>query len=575
MNNHSLPEIELLVSRLIDGQLSATETVRLDELLAQSPHALRRYEELLDNHAALCAIYPGDVYEGGLSQEREGESELKAKAALEVQLDSSRPQAYRNQAARLIPWRQFALAGLILTAVGLAGYLVGQGSRNTDVSSDSPTRTETQAIAGHATLRRSVDLEWPSGSTPYREGDLLPDGLLKIKAGVAEIDFFCGATLIVEGPATLDLKSDWFVHVIDGRLRANVPPAARGFVVKTADAEIVDLGTEFALDATADTAYVEVIDGEIQLRGGAHDGDHLFSGENQWLKGAPDGHDALVGLSTVNDLERRSLDAEAQRYAAWIQSSQSLRKDKRLVCYYPMAELRNERIVPNVAETGSERDGLLVGAVDLTNGRFGEASTGLEFDRPGARVRTRIDGEFQSLTLACWVRIDRLEHLYNALFMSDGYENGEMHWQIMADGKLMFSVMVDDTQSIRHFSEHEKRVVETAGLARVYYTEPIWDMSKSGQWFHLAVSYDPVGRRVAQYVNGEQVTNAVIPEKFHVSTLRIGPAEIGNWGQPFRKTPEFSVRNLNGAIDELAIFDAILEPAEVKRLFEQGKPLGY
>ena len=37
--------------------------------------------------------------------------------------------------------------------------------------------------------------------------------------------------------------------------------------------------------------------------------------------------------------------------------------------------------------------------------------------------------------------------------MSDGYETGELHWQIRNDGRLMFSVMVDDTQGIRHFSE--------------------------------------------------------------------------------------------------------------------------
>ena len=172
-------------------------------------------------------------------------------------------------------------------------------------------------------------------------------------------------------------------------------------------------------------------------------------------------------------------------------------------------------------------------------------------------------------------KIDSLEHRYNALFMGDGYENGEPHWQIRNDGSLMFSVMVDDTQEIEHFSEVEQRMVTQAGLHRVYYSEPFWDVSKSGQWFHIVAVYDPVGRQVVQFVNGEELSRQEIIDKFHISTLRIGPGEIGNWGQPFRKTPWFAVRNLNGAIDELAVFNAALTSDEIQNLYEQGRPLGY
>jgi hypothetical protein len=139
----------------------------------------------------------------------------------------------------------------------------------------------------------------------------------------------------------------------------------------------------------------------------------------------------------------------------------------------------------------------------------------------------------------------------------------------------MFSVMVDDTQSIQHFSKFEQRVVAAAGLAHVYYSKPFWNISKAGQWFHLAAVYDPSARRVTQYVNGKLFGDEKIIDRFHIDQLRIGPAEIGNWGQPFRKTPWFSVRNLNGTIDELAIYNAALPSEEIKTLYEQGKPLGY
>ncbi|MEM8911844.1 MAG: LamG-like jellyroll fold domain-containing protein, partial [Planctomycetota bacterium] len=141
--------------------------------------------------------------------------------------------------------------------------------------------------------------------------------------------------------------------------------------------------------------------------------------------------------------------------------------------------------------------------------------------------------------------------------------------------RLMFSVMVDESQDIRHFNARDQRVVKDAGLHRVYLTPPFWDVSKSGRWFHLAAVYDPIGRQVTQYVNGESVAKEEILDRFFIDRLRIGPAEIGNWGQPFRDSPWFAVRNLDGVIDEVAIFHAALGSDEIHHLYEQGKPLGY
>jgi len=86
---------------------------------------------------------------------------------------------------------------------------------------------------------------------------------------------------------------------------------------------------------------------------------------------------------------------------------------------------------------------------------------------------------------------------------------------------------------------------------------------------------DPVERQVVQYVNGEKFSRQEILDKFRISTLRIGPAEIGNWGQSFRMSPWFAVRNLNEAIGELAVFNAALNSDELQNLYEQGRPLGY
>ncbi|TWU15331.1 LamG-like jellyroll fold domain-containing protein [Allorhodopirellula heiligendammensis] len=477
-------------------------------------------------------------------------------------------------------WGPLVIAASIVAIISCVALWSGR----TNTSDQAPRvsrwesshgRAEESLIAGHATLRRSVDVQWSDNATSFHEGDVLPNGMLQFDGGLMEIDVFCGASLIVEGPASLRFESDWEVSLVKGRLRANVPPVARGFIVKAADSEIIDLGTEFALEVGADHARVEVLDGEVELRGGPHDGDHLVTGQGEWLTGSGTEAFALHGISSGEDLRRRLQQAQSQRFAEWQRFSEELSGDRRLMAYYPSAGSKSERIIRNAASASTARNGHLVGPVEHVSGRFGAQSTGLEFDRPGSRVRTRIDGKFQAFTFFAWVKIDSLDHIYNSLFLADGYENGEPHWQIRDDGRLMFSVMVDDKQDVRVANRFDKEIVRDAGRHHVYFTDPIWDATQSGQWLQLAAVYDPQRRRVEQYVNGQQVSSEEIVDDFYIADLRIGPAEIGNWGQPFRDSPWFAVRNLNGTIDELGIFNAALDASEILHLYDQGKPLGY
>ncbi len=564
-------QIRDLIFQAIDETISSEDFERLQDAIERDADVRAEYlraiglSETLGEIAAEVGV--------GLKTDRLPQAEPSA---------DEQVFALRNRSRWDVRSPRFvALAIVVLAAVSAAAFWVGQ----TQTTHQSPSVVDEQEVrdeptesrlAGHATLRSTVGVRWANDAKPRRDGDVLPDGILAFDEGIAAIDFFCGAALIVEGPARLDIESDWSVRVLEGRLRASVPPAARGFVVKAADSRIVDLGTEFAVEVGAESARVEVIDGEVELRGGDHDGELLVTGQSQWLNGEGEQTGTLSDLSTISDLQQKRDEAEGQRFAEWQEHSRNLREDDRLIAYFPIAEMQRNREVRNAALTaGKNCDGLLIGPAEWTAGRFGRLSAGVGFDRPGARVRTRIDGEFSAFTFACWVQIDSLKHRYNALFLGDGYENGEPHWQIRDDGRLMFSVMVDDTQEVKIVNQFDAHPVRGAGLHRVYFTEPFWDSSKSGEWFHLVAVYDPTERIVIQYVNGEEVSRQEIIDKFHIEKLRIGPAEIGNWGQPFRNTPWFAVRNLDGTIDELAIFDAALDEREVRTMYEQGKPLGY
>ena len=552
-------KLEEQIFAALDGTIEPDEFANLQRAIEHDADARRLYLQCVDLYESLA--------------------ELNLTTGVAGQSNPIEPRFINH-----IAW--LSIAATIMLVCSVAAFNLGRRSSSDHIEYDNlaqtpsiiqkPMARETM-VAGHASLRRALNVRWEKDSIAYQSGDLIPAGVIRIGDGVLEMDFFCGASLVVEGPAELEIQSDWELTCRSGRLRANVPPAARGFVINAAESKIVDLGTEFSLQVTEDTARVEVIDGEVEIQQTSEAPQRLTTGEEKWLGRRSDSEVDASQIASPKELENRQSAQQQLRLSSWQAASRILAQDNRLVAYYPIElepsdDLGSTRRVVNAAQSGESGDGVLVGSVANATGRFGEASRGLEFDRPGARVRVRLDGTYDAFTFIAWVKIDSLQRAYNALFMADSYENGEPHWQIDNAGRMMFSVMVDENAEVEYYSPVEEAIVLDAGRHRVYRTPVIWDLSKSGRWMQLAAVYDPNTTRVRQYVDGEKVSDDEINQDFLVKQLHIGAAEIGNWGQPFRKTPSFAVRNLDGTIDELAIYNAALSDEEIEQLYRSGKP---
>lgn len=478
-----------------------------------------------------------------------------------VQVEAHAPTRWRFRSPM-----QMAAAAALAFLLGLA-FMHWQEGSVADDPALATTNAEEPSAEGFAVVRRLFDAAWPAESKPHREGDTLGSETFRLQSGTAEIQFYSGATMMVQGPAAISLKSAWEAACSEGVVRMQVPPAARGFKLQAPTTEIVDLGTEFGLEVRDGKAHVEVFKGEIALH-------HQQEAERLVKQGAAWGLPAtgatapmrtgLVAFPDLGQLGSQALLQSRADFEHWQSHRDTLAKDPRLIAYYTFDQAAPGSLIQNLTvPRNAELDGAAVLAEPVA-GRWQGLKSALEFHRPGSRVRVNIPGEFSAFTFSCWVRIDSLDRWYNALVMADGYETGEPHWQIRNDGKMMLSVMVDDTKP-------NPGAPNDAGFHRVYYSPPMWDISMSGQWLHLASVFDPATRAVSHYVNGERISQQVIEDRFLIKTLRIGNAEIGNWGQPFREDPTFAIRNLNGRMDELAIFKAALSDEQIGQLYRDSR----
>lgn len=118
-----------------------------------------------------------------------------------------------------------------------------------------------------ATAIKFENVVWELGDVAHpEEGSIVVAGRLRLISGRLTLAFFSGVLLTVEGPADLELLAINQVFCQHGKLRARVPRGAEGFTVLAPGYEIVDLGTEFALNLEqGGKSQVMVFEGEAAV----------------------------------------------------------------------------------------------------------------------------------------------------------------------------------------------------------------------------------------------------------------------------------------------------------------------
>src|SRR5262249_19402096 len=180
-----------------------------------------------------------------------------------------------------------------------------------------------------------------------------------------------------------------------------------------------------------------------------------------------------AGFLTAQELADRATEETRRRQADGDAAGRALRRDPSLRVYFPFqGESPWSRTLHDQARGRAEpRDGAIVGCT-WGAGRW-PGRQGLEFRRVSDRVRFHVPGEFESVTLLAWARVDALPNVNNSLMMSDGWPEGSLHWQIGSTGTLILGVKAPRGVNNAH-----------------YHAPEVFGPERLGRWVQLAVVYD-------------------------------------------------------------------------------------
>lgn len=268
-SDSNTPELtnDQLIRRLLDGVIDPDEFATLEARL-QEDEALRvRYVHLVDLEASL--------YEECSIPQREGLS-LPAK---------QHPPRWRRLGPIAALMTITTLALLAAVSIlrwqvpadpGADGALAGPDvPATTHPSSDisfEPARIEETPPVAVLTRLEGVASDSLSIGHRFRPGTItLPQGRI-------QLEFFNGARVALVAPATLRLISSEAATLISGQASAYVPEPARGFVLNTPEAAVVDLGTEFGVIVDEEGATeIAVLQGEVEVSRLGNDGNTVHS----------------------------------------------------------------------------------------------------------------------------------------------------------------------------------------------------------------------------------------------------------------------------------------------------------
>ncbi len=259
-----------IVADVVDGVATDADVAELNAMFDENPQWLEKYVDQCDAHYLLqWRLTPAT-----------GVPQIES-----IELPEAVVASRRNNPL----WLSRVAAGVAIAATAAIAFWLGTWWIAT-----------TKLIATVnliATVTRLDDVEWADGNQESQHGSRLTPGTIAASAGTCELTLDSGVVVACEAPFELELVDPMRINLVTGRLRAKVPPHAKGFAIDTRDSWLVDQGTEFGVDASKQGGTsVFVFDGKVDVQAKSH---HKQTAIRRLLRG-----EALRMMVNESSMER-------------------------------------------------------------------------------------------------------------------------------------------------------------------------------------------------------------------------------------------------------------------------------
>lgn len=183
-----------------------------------------------------------------------------------------------------------------------------------------------------------------------------------------------------------------------------------------------------------------------------------------------------------------------------------------------------DKLIDAATDDGESQDGIIHGNPESVEGKIGEA---FEFDGTDAYVEIPAMGDWEAVSVEVWA----FETAFSGI-------QGIVSTWAWVPGKV-------------HFKFQENQIqVDKNGVGKIGFN------AQAETWYHIVYTTDAPGNVLILYVDGVEVARD-----------ETGDGALENMNER-RIASEHDGRFLNGAIDEVRIYNRVLEPDEVKKNFE-------
>ncbi|MEM9346949.1 MAG: LamG-like jellyroll fold domain-containing protein [Planctomycetota bacterium] len=414
-----------------------------------------------------------------------------------------------------------------------------------------------------ATLTAEHDAMWQlkSGESLSR-GDALAAGQrLTLTQGYAEITTRRGAVAILEAPASVELLGNNSLRLEAGKLVGICEtPSSKGFVVRTPQMDMVDLGTEFGVTVRRDRVETVVFDGEVEVypikpQGTSANAVPVRLSRGKYAAAGPAGTlasgdmtDGSVGLSYLRSLNPDEV--ASRRYA------QAVLESKPLI-YWGMQDWSAGSVV-NSGIAGA-RHGGVAEAAERQDGGIGGSF--VQFDRDADSIITmdqpipELEGS-DSYTIECWVRV-QAHHRGMIARLSKPGRHSIMHLEVIDE--VLKDADIGETGRTVRWVHRDNPTQKMSG--RQLYSDPY----PLGSWMHLVCVKN--GDRLELFVDGKSVARGTSDRPLAApSRLSLGMLSA----RPIGESSKDDDRNFYGGLDEFALYRQPLDAQVIKRHYALG-----